>query len=62
MGIVVKEKEVLAIYYGRLAVSAVYKGARLIWMAARSCFGKGYWIADKPWAADETWKSTNIKQ
>jgi nitric oxide synthase oxygenase domain/subunit len=45
MGIVVKGKEVVAIYYGKIAVEAVYKGARLIWAAARSCFGKGYWIA-----------------
>jgi len=59
MGIVVKGKEVVAIYYGKIAVEAVYKGARLIWVAARSCFGKGYWIADKPWSSEETWKSNN---
>jgi len=28
MGIVVKGKEVVAIYYGKIAVEAVYKGAR----------------------------------
>ncbi|WP_270535071.1 MFS transporter [Phocaeicola massiliensis] len=55
MGIVVKEKEVLVIYYGRRAVSAIYKGARLVWMAVRSCFGSGYWDGDKPWDGDEYW-------
>ena len=53
MGIVVKEKEVLVIYYGWRAVSAIYKGARLVWMAVRSCFGSGYWDGDKPWDGDE---------
>lgn len=62
MGIIVRKKEVLAIYYGNIAISAVYKGARLIWMAARSCFGKGYWIGDKPWSMTETWKSNNKQQ
>ncbi len=61
MGIVVKNKEVVGIYYGKIAIEAVYKGARLVWAAARSCFGKGHWFADKPWVSNEVWKS-NSKQ
>lgn len=38
-------------------VQEIYKGARLVWTAVRSCFGAGYWINDKPWLNDEAWKN-----
>jgi len=38
-------------------VQEVYKGARLVWTAIRSCFGAGFWINDKPWLNDEAWKN-----
>lgn len=44
---------------GRTATAAykVVGGvAVLIWTAIRSCFGKGYWIDDKPWIDDDAWK------
>ena len=59
MGIVVKNKEVVAISYGDRVIAAVYRGAKLIWMAARSCFGLGYCMGDKPWSGDESWSSNN---
>lgn len=39
------------------AVQEIYKGARLVWTAIRSCFGAGFWINDKPWLNDEAWKN-----
>lgn len=40
-----------------LSATAIYKGARLVWMAIRSCFGAGFWINDKPWLNSEAWKN-----
>ena len=33
--------EMSARYYGLKAVTAVYKGAKLVWEAISSCFGSG---------------------
>lgn len=43
-------------YYGTKTISAVYYGAKLVWEAIRSCFGKGYWIEGKPWVDSDPWK------
>lgn len=45
-----------AVYYGMRAIAAVYRGARLVWTAIRSCFGSGVWLGDKNWINDENWK------
>lgn len=50
-------KEIVLIYAGKKAISAVYKGARLVWQAIRSCFGAGYWVNEKPWINEEGWKN-----
>lgn len=39
------------------SVVEIYKGARLVWTAIKSCFGKGFWINDKPWLNDDAWKN-----
>lgn len=51
-------KEITAIYLGRRATNAVYKGVHVIWQAVRSCFGSGRWIGNKPWIGKEKWKGT----
>ena len=38
---------------------AVYWGTRLKWAQARSCYGTGVWLPDKPWLDNDVWK--NIK-
>lgn len=38
-------------------VQEIYKGARLVWTAIRSCFGAGFWINEKPWLNEEAWKN-----
>lgn len=37
-------------------VEEVYRGARLVWQAVRSCFGSGAWIGERPWLGDDPWK------
>lgn len=50
-------KEITIIYYGKLLVSTVYKGSKLVWQAVRSCFGSGSWNNEKPWLNDEGWNN-----
>lgn len=50
-------KEVVTVYYGKQAIAEIRKGARLVWMAVRSCFGRGFWVNDKPYSNKESWKN-----
>lgn len=53
----VNKKEIISLFKSGKAVQAVYKGAHLVWMAIRSCFGSGAWFNEKPWLNDEAWKN-----
>lgn len=59
MGIFQKDKEVTAIYDGKRAIIAVYKGAKLVWEAIRSCFGKGFWLNKYSWSNKDAWKNNS---
>ena len=39
-----------------LSATAAYIGDILFWQLVRSCYGKGYWIPEKPWLDNDTWK------
>lgn len=51
------QKEITEIYRGKLPIMEIYYGKFLVWQACRSCYGKGYWISDKPWLDDDAWKN-----
>ena len=51
------DKEISMAYYGSKALSAIYRGAMLVWTAIRSCFGSGIWSSEKPWIGADKWKS-----
>lgn len=53
--IIKNNKTVVARYFNKRTIVAVYKGARLIWEYLVSCFAKGYWMDDKPWTDDAGW-------
>ena len=53
----INKKEIVAKYKTKKPLQIVYKGARIIWQAIRSCFGSGAWIDEKPWINDEGWKN-----
>jgi hypothetical protein len=54
--IIINKTSISSINYGKVALSAVYHGATLVWQAIRSCFGTGVWISDKPWIGTDGWK------
>lgn len=46
------------VYPSRWKVATeIYRGARLVWTAIKSCFGAGYWVNDEPWLNEEGWKN-----
>ena len=49
-------KELAVRYHGGKVITAVYKGAKLIWEAINSCFGSGTWYNDKRWSNKDGWK------
>jgi hypothetical protein len=59
MAIFIDGKEVTAVNFGKRAITAVYKGARLVWEAIRSCFGKGFWINTYSWDNADSWKNNS---
>lgn len=52
-----KGKEISAVYYGEKAITAIYKGAVLVWEAVSSCFGRGFWMNLLPWSNEDGWKN-----
>lgn len=50
-------KEITSVFKGKQAISAIYKGSKLVWQAIRSCFGSGGWVKEKPWLNNEGWKN-----
>jgi hypothetical protein len=57
MALYVKNKQITTIYKGNRHIAAIYEGTKLIWQYIRSCFGRGYWINDKPWSNTDGWKN-----
>lgn len=48
-------KSVNTMYQGRTVIQAVYYGLKLVWQYIKSCFGRGYWLNDKPWSNTDGW-------
>lgn len=55
MALYSKKRGVTAIIKDNRYVAAVYKGTQLLWQYIRSCFGRGYWINEKPWSNENGW-------
>lgn len=47
-------KNLMSRFKGSRVVTAVYKGLKLVWQAARACFSNG-WDNNKGWENDEGW-------
>lgn len=42
--------------YGKI-IQGVYYGTKVVWQAIRSCFGAGWWVSEKSWINNESWKN-----
>ena len=51
------EHETVAIQAKGHEITEVRYGLRVVWQSVRSCFGKGFWIDEKPWINDDAWKN-----
>lgn len=51
----VNHKDISAIGIAQKAINIVCIASRIVWQSVRSCFGKGYWINDKPWSNTDGW-------
>jgi len=52
-------KQITGVYKGSTLITSIYRGTRLVYQYVRSCFGRGYWINDKPWLNGDGWKNNN---
>lgn len=57
MAVFYKDKEITSVNYGTRPIAIIYRGARMVWQAIRSCFGKGFWINSYPWDNKDAWKN-----
>ena len=53
----INSKEVAAVRYGRRVVAAIYRGGRLLWQLANSCFGSGRWVNNSAWRNTDAWRN-----
>ena len=52
-------KNIETLYYGKLVIQDIRKGAQTVWEAIKGCFGSGFWKNEKEWINNEGWR--NIK-
>lgn len=52
-------KDITGIYWNNRTITAIYRGAELVWQAISSCFGAGFWRKDKPWSGTDGWRKLN---
>ena len=51
------KNSISGIYVSGKSIKSIYRGTLLLWEAVRSCFGKGFWLSEKPWSNDDAWKT-----
>ena len=52
-------KDNTGVYWNTRMITAIYRGAELVWQAINSCFGAGFWREDKPWSGTDGWRKLN---
>lgn len=55
--IIKNNKEIIQVNRKKIDFIEIYLGKKLMWQIISSCFGKGYWINDKPWVNDDLWRN-----
>lgn len=57
MPIYINKKQIGTVQIHKAPMSYVFVGPTIVWQSIRSCFGKGYWINEKPWINVDGWKN-----
>lgn len=52
-----KNGKELNVNLSKVVITSLHKGSILIWEAINSCFGKGFWVNQKPWINKDGWKN-----
>ena len=52
-------KDITGFYWNTRMITAIYRGAELVWQAINSSFGAGFWREDKPWSGTDGWRKLN---
>ena len=52
-------KDITGVYWNNRMITAIYRGAELVWQAISSCFGAGFWREDEPWSGTDGWRKSN---
>ncbi|WP_279093898.1 MFS transporter [Muribaculum intestinale] len=55
-------REITSVSLGRRAISAVYRGARLVWQALRDCIAGGWWQHGHGWSRGTGWCRSRRQQ
>ena len=59
MAVFYKHKEITSLNFAGKVIAYVYYGAKLVYESIMSCFDKGFWINEQPWANNVGWKNEN---
>ena len=52
-------KDITGVYWNTRMITAIYRGAELVWQAINSCFGAGFFFFFKPWSGTDGWRKLN---
>lgn len=53
----IKNKVVDKFFVNEKSLSEIFAKLKKIWVAIKSCFGKGFWINEKPWDNLDGWRN-----
>lgn len=56
--LIFRNKEISGVYIKKETVSEIYAKLYKIYIAIKSCFGKGFWINSKPWINSNGWRNS----
>ena len=53
----IKNKKISRLYIKEKSISELFANLRKIYTAIKSCFGRGFWINEKPWDNLGSWRN-----
>ena len=53
-------KDITGVYWNNRMITAIYRGAELVWKDISYCIGDGFWRGDKTWSGTDGWRKLNV--